>query len=1358
MQKYLYILCFISITSFLNAQNAKYCLDFDGTNDYINLGNNSSLVVQRLTIEAWIYADTWKTNVWSGTIVGKDDWVSGQRGYVLRAGASGTLELNMANAATGAWVSAISSAVMVTGRWYHVAGTYDGDSIRVYINGVLAGIGSDNSTVPGINPGTVNCLIGDCPGQLGSRDFDGKIDEVRIWKEALPDSVIREWMFKPITSAHPYDTNLVGYYHLNEGTGTSVTDASSKHNNGTMNGFATTAWVASYAPFASSPSQCLEKPAAIWPGTINSNSDIMAVTDTITGDAYVVIGHNNNALNYNFTDKPSNILKRISTFWRIEKEGSLNGTILFNYSGLDTSNFYIFKLLVDNDTSFYNASVISGVKKGNQIIAFYNISFQDSTFCTIGAFDYQAPSILTKHIDEVKAYTAKVTAQVTEDGGLITTRGVCWSTSPNPTIVLPTKTTNGNGNGTFQASITGLTPNTTYHVRAYASNSLGTSYGADSNFTTPVPAVPVVITSGRLNLFADSVYYKGNVTSDGNNPPVSERGFCWSTSPNPTTSSSKMIIGSGTGIFTGMIKGLSPSSTYHIRAYAINTSGTAYGADSTFTTLSISTPVVITGIISAIGGRSANVTGSISFDGRRPVTQKGFCWSTSPNPNTALTTVSNQGNGSASFNYTITGLLPNTIYHVRAYAINSLGTSYGGDSTFLTANYPAVILDKITSISYYSATINATVTDDGRQPVTSRGICWDTSANPNLKKSYLASGTGKGTYIIPLTSMKSNTLYHVRAYAINSVDTSYSADSTFKTLRTYPPTVVTLSPTNITAKSAKCNGNVIADGGASVTQRGFCWSTLPFPKASLPTKSVNGSGLGTYSFTIVAGLARGTTYHIRAFAVNSIDTAYGGDSVFTTVDIASVITDTVSIVNISTANCGGQVITDGGASVTTRGVCWNTKTNPTARLSTKTLNGSGLGYFPSVMSGLIAGTTYYVRAYAINMADTAYGNERTFIIPTPPVVTTTSVTSITYNSAKSGGTVISGMDITERGIVWSTNPNPTIALSTKTLDGTGTGSFTSTLTGLSHKTLYHVRAYAKNFLSVAYGNDISFTTADKIEVTTDSVIIKSANSAQCFGTVVSDGGNPVTSYGISWNTDSSNIKLLVKKTIDGMGTGSFSGNLAGLTPETLYYAAAYAINSKDTAFGVLLSFRITPAVVFTGTTTGITHNTAIVSGSVNARNIPTNCYFDYGLTTSYGSTINGSPSSFSDSILNQTNATLTGLSPDTIYHYRLVGESSHGKIYGTDSIFRTQKNSFIGEYSINKGVSVFINGNEIRVKMAKQNREMTELVVRDISGKEILHQKYHENEFSFLVPAAQSVYFLTITSDQETFSKKVIIH
>ncbi len=290
------------------------------------------------------------------------------------------------------------------------------------------------------------------------------------------------------------------------------------------------------------------------------------------------------------------------------------------------------------------------------------------------------------------------------------------------------------------------------------------------------------------------------------------------------------------------------------------------------------------------------------------------------------------------------------------------------------------------------------------------------------------------------------------------------------------PTVTTAEATSVTASSAISGGNVTDDGGVSVTKRGVCWNTSTGPIIT-SSKTSDGTGTGTYSSTI-SGLDPGIKYYVRAYATNSVGTGYGNEIQFTTVASLSILTTAaVTVITSTTATSGGNITVDGGGLITARGVCWGTTTGPTISNS-RTTDGNGIGSFVSSITALTPGTKYYVRAYATNSAGTSYGNEVSFTaLANLPTATTTSATSITATTATSGGNVTAdgGGAVTARGVCWSTNANPTTANS-KTSDGTGTGSFTSSITGLIPNTTYNIRAYATNSVGTAYGSNLSFTT------------------------------------------------------------------------------------------------------------------------------------------------------------------------------------------------------------------------------------------------------------------------------------------
>jgi hypothetical protein len=312
------------------------------------------------------------------------------------------------------------------------------------------------------------------------------------------------------------------------------------------------------------------------------------------------------------------------------------------------------------------------------------------------------------------------------------------------------------------------------------------------------------------------------------------------------------------------------------------------------------------------------------------------------------------------------------------------------------------------------------------------------------------------------------------------------------------PTATTTTASSITITTATSGGDVTADGGAAVTARGVCWSTSHNPTTS-DTHTSNGTGTGIFTSSITS-LTSSTLYYVRAYATNSAGTGYGSEVSFATnalVTTPTVTTTAASTVTTTSATSGGNVTADGGAAVIARGVCWSTSPNPTTEDSV-TSDGTGTGSFSSAITGLLPGTTYYVRAYATNSAGTSYGTQISFTTSnTTPTLTTTAASSITSTSAQSGGNITStgGAAVTARGVCWSTSPNP-ITEDGITTDGTGTGSFSSAITGLLPGTTYYVRAYATNSAGTGYGEDAIFVTlaaAPDIVITdsngSDSVLI-----------------------------------------------------------------------------------------------------------------------------------------------------------------------------------------------------------------------------------------------------------------------------
>ena len=306
------------------------------------------------------------------------------------------------------------------------------------------------------------------------------------------------------------------------------------------------------------------------------------------------------------------------------------------------------------------------------------------TFTTEQIPDPESPIVTTAEVTDITQTTAVSGGNVTDDGGAsVTARGVCWSTSQNPTIS-DNHTSDGNGTGSFTSNLTNLTANTTYYVRAYATNENGTSYGEQKSFTTLQNIeLPTVTTADVTDITQNTAVSGGNVTDDGG-AAVTARGVCWSKDPNPTIDNSFISNGNGTGSFTIEISGLTSATTYYVRAYATNSEGTSYGEQKTFTTLQyIQLPTVTTTIVTNVTSTGATSGGNVTDDGGAAVTARGVCWSTSPDP-TINDNKTTDGNGTGAFTSQLTNLTHSTTYYIRAYATNSEGTSYGEQRYFST--------------------------------------------------------------------------------------------------------------------------------------------------------------------------------------------------------------------------------------------------------------------------------------------------------------------------------------------------------------------------------------------------------------------------------------------------------------------------------------------------------------------------------------------------------------------------------------------------------------------------------------------------------------------------------------------------
>ena len=293
----------------------------------------------------------------------------------------------------------------------------------------------------------------------------------------------------------------------------------------------------------------------------------------------------------------------------------------------------------------------------------------------------------------------------------------------------------------------------------------------------------------------------------------------------------------------------------------------------------ISPPKVETASVDNIMNTSARVGGRITDDGNASITERGYYWDTITSPEKTGTKV-NVGAGDGAFYDTLQGLTVGTTYYVKAFAKNASDISFGNETYFTTQiSLPTISATTVTSLTKTSVLVGGEITDNGGAPVTKRGVYWGKSAQPQTSGIKLEIDSGLGTVADTIADLDKAITYYVVAFATNVKGTAYGNEVSFTT-EPSAATVSTKPALNIGTNTALLKGEVLANGGAPVTEHGFYWDSLP-NVSSNRRQVVVGSGIGNFESEIT-NLSPNTNYYFISYAINSVDTVYGQEFSFTT--------------------------------------------------------------------------------------------------------------------------------------------------------------------------------------------------------------------------------------------------------------------------------------------------------------------------------------------------------------------------------------------------------------------------------------------------------------------------------------------
>jgi len=666
----------------------------------------------------------------------------------------------------------------------------------------------------------------------------------------------------------------------------------------------------------------------------------------------------------------------------------------------------------------------------------------------------------------------------------------------------------------FTATLSGLKPNTTYSVRAYATSGAGTGYGEPVQFTTTASKIPIVIANGQGSLgdvpvsaAAYTAVLTGAVTAD-HGLAVSEVGFCWSAeSRQPTVEQSQSVKldGASAKRFSTTIEGLMANTRYYVRAYAKNEKGTGYSATVEFTSDTEQVVSLTQAMVTAFTASTATISAQMTTTEKTKVLEKGVCYGTALNPDVNGTKLKDASTDAKQVTATLTGLKEGQVYHARAYAVTRDGTFYSGDVQFQTETTYAPTL---TTITVYDKTetgvkIRSSVATNGGLDITEKGIVYSsTEAEPTLEKGTKVVATGEGNDIsVTLSNLKGGTTYFARAYATNAKGTGYGVVGEFATAQHTVPVVGSLNVSSIGDDNAQASAFLSDIGGEGevISERGFVLSIGSEPTVEgCDFKIV--STATTEEFTAkLTKLSYSTLYNIRAYAINKVGAGYSQMLQFETGHSTTPSLGELKCVKAEAHSLQLEfpVTNNGGATLTEYGVMLDNTQDVKGKLDGNKVT--------LTLTSLKENTSYTVRGYAANKNGKVWTNTEYFNTaklppsggdnPLPgdndgmkkPNVGYTTVYDIGATSAWVGANVNDDgkSAITEQGFLWAEGEGDelTVDNATKIVMPLGKNSMRTKLTNLKGKTRYRVRAYAINAKGVGYGGQQWFTTesADKPE-------------------------------------------------------------------------------------------------------------------------------------------------------------------------------------------------------------------------------------------------------------------------------------
>ena len=568
-------------------------------------------------------------------------------------------------------------------------------------------------------------------------------------------------------------------------------------------------------------------------------------------------------------------------------------------------------------------------------------------------------------------------------------------------------------------------------------------------------------------------------------------------------------------------------------------------------------------------------------------------------------------------------------------------------------------------------------------PTTSYGSSASCSSLPGSGESPVAVSASAG-------SLAANTTYHFRISATNAGGTSKGSDQTFKTLPN-PPTVATEAASSVTQTAASLNATVNPKGG-TVSECHFEYGTTEVYGFSVPCASLPGSGSSPVAVSASLGipsLSENTTYHFRISATNEGGTSKGSDQTFKTLpNLPTVVTKAASAVTQTAASLNATVNPNGGT-VSECHFEYGTTTSYGSSASCSSLPGSSES--PVAVSAsagsLAANTTYHFRISATNAGGTSKGSDQTFkTLPNPPAVATEAASAVTQTSASLNATVNpKGGTVSECHFEYGTTEVYGSSVPCASLPESGSSpvavSASLGILSLSENTTYHFRISATNEGGTSHGSDQTVKTLPNLPTVVTKAASAVTQTAASLNATVNPNGGEVSECKLEYGLTTSYGSSASCSSPPGSGESpvAVSASAGSLAANTTYHFRISATNAGGTSKGSDQTFKTLPNLptVVTEAASAVTQTSAGLNATVNPKGgTVSECDFEYGPTTSYGSSAPCTPSPGSGSIPVAVSASLgiPSLSENTTYHFRISATNAGGTSHGSDQTFKTLPN------------------------------------------------------------------------------------